>query len=198
VRVCQFGKLHQHIGHLIAALPAADIDDNIRIDPFGQLVLNDGFAGAERPGHASRAPFGYRKKGIDDALAGQQDFVGIQPPLNRTRTANRPFLHQRQRMFSLFALHRPDLLGYGKLALGKPLQPSPHAGRHHNFMQNQRGLLHFTDNIAGLYLAAVLTGRLKVPLLIPRQAGNIAAPFDKTPLGLHQRTERPLNAVVNI
>ena len=37
----------QHLRHLVAALAAADVDDDIRVAPLGKLVLRHGLAGAE-------------------------------------------------------------------------------------------------------------------------------------------------------
>ena len=37
-------ELLQYLGHLIAALSAADIDDNVGIGPFGDLMLGHGFS----------------------------------------------------------------------------------------------------------------------------------------------------------
>ena len=65
-------ELVQNLGHLVAALAAAHIDDDIGVAPFGQLVLGHGLAGAETAGDGGHAALGNGKQRIDDALTGDQ------------------------------------------------------------------------------------------------------------------------------
>ena len=55
----------QRLGHLVAAFAAADVDDDVGVAPFGQLVLGHGFAGAETAGDGRRAALGEREHRID-------------------------------------------------------------------------------------------------------------------------------------
>ncbi len=51
----------QHLGHLVAAFAAADVDDDVRVAPLGQRLLQHGLAGAEAAGNRGarrRAPPG--------------------------------------------------------------------------------------------------------------------------------------------
>ena len=50
-----FAELLQHLGHLVAALAAADVDDDVRVRPLGDLVLGHGLAGSESARDGSRA-----------------------------------------------------------------------------------------------------------------------------------------------
>ena len=70
--VGQLGELVQHVGHLVAALAAADIDDDIGIGPLGQAVLHHRLAGAKAAGDGGRAALGDGKERVDDALAGDE------------------------------------------------------------------------------------------------------------------------------
>lgn len=49
-------ELGQDIGHLIAPLTAADVDDDIGIAPLGDGVLCHGLAGPEASGDSHRPP----------------------------------------------------------------------------------------------------------------------------------------------
>ena len=69
-RVLQLGELHQHVGHLIAALAAADVDHDVHVGPLRQLVLHDGLARAEGAGNGRGAALGDGEERVDDALAG--------------------------------------------------------------------------------------------------------------------------------
>ncbi len=51
----QFGELLQHFSHFVAALTAADINDHLRIRPFGDAVLGDRLARTKAARDGSRA-----------------------------------------------------------------------------------------------------------------------------------------------
>ena len=46
-RVRELGQLGEHVGHLVAALAAADVDDHVGVAPLGDLLQQHGLAGAE-------------------------------------------------------------------------------------------------------------------------------------------------------
>ena len=95
-RVLQFRELHEHVGHLVAALAATDVDDDVGIGPLGQLVLHDRLAAAKRAGHGGHAALGHREQRVDDALAsdhrlGRRQLFGV-----RAAAADRPTLQHGQ------------------------------------------------------------------------------------------------------
>ena len=67
--ILEFGKFVENVRHLVAALAAADVDDDVRIRPLGKLVLDDRLAAAEGPGDGRHAAAGDGKERIDDALS---------------------------------------------------------------------------------------------------------------------------------
>ena len=71
-RIGEVREFLQHLGHLVAAFAAADVDDHMRICPFGDAVLGDRLAGAERARDAGRAALGDREECIQDALPGDE------------------------------------------------------------------------------------------------------------------------------
>ena len=50
-RVGQLGELAEHVGQLVAALAAADVDDHVGVAPLGDLLQQHRLAGAEPAGH---------------------------------------------------------------------------------------------------------------------------------------------------
>ncbi len=58
----QLRELAQNVGHLVSALAAADVNYDIDVRPFGQLVLSDGFAEPKGPGIAAVPPLAMGKK----------------------------------------------------------------------------------------------------------------------------------------
>ena len=97
--VDQFAELLQGLGHLVAALAAADIDDDIGVTPLCDLVLGHRFAGAEAAGDGRRTALGQREHRINDALAGNQRPGRGHALGRRTRGADGPLLTQGQRVF---------------------------------------------------------------------------------------------------
>ena len=56
------GELGEHVGHLVAALAAADVDDHVGVAPLGDLLQQHGLAGAEAAGHGGAAAAGDREE----------------------------------------------------------------------------------------------------------------------------------------
>ena len=48
-------QLPEHVGHLVPALAAADVDDHVGVAPLGDLLQEHGLAGAEAAGHGRRS-----------------------------------------------------------------------------------------------------------------------------------------------
>ena len=68
--ILEFRELHQNIGHLVATLTTAHVDNDVCIRPLGQLVLHDRLAGSEGTRNRSGSTLGHRKEGVDDPLSG--------------------------------------------------------------------------------------------------------------------------------
>ena len=92
----ELGELHEHVGHLVAALAAADVDDDLGVGPLGELVLGDGLARAERPGDAGDAALGEGEERVDDALPVTSGSSTDELALVRPGHADRPPLHHDQ------------------------------------------------------------------------------------------------------
>ena len=67
-RIDDFRELAQHVRHLIAALAAADVDDDVGVGPLGELVLRAGLPRAKTTWDGRRAAFPDREECVDDAL----------------------------------------------------------------------------------------------------------------------------------
>ncbi len=51
----ELGEVLQHLAHLVAALPAPHVDDDVRVGVFGQRLRDHGLAASERSRNGSRA-----------------------------------------------------------------------------------------------------------------------------------------------
>ena len=80
-------ELLEHLGHLVAALAAADVDHDVRLGVLGERLLDDRLAGAEAAGHRHRAALRHREEEVEDPLAGDEGPVGGHPARHRARAA---------------------------------------------------------------------------------------------------------------
>ena len=78
-RVHQLGQLGDDVGHLVAALAAADVDDHVGGAPLGDLLEQHRLAGAEPAGHRGRAAQGHRVQQVEHPLAGEQRLAAVEP-----------------------------------------------------------------------------------------------------------------------
>ena len=199
-RVDELGELAQHIGHLVAALAAADVNDEIHVRPLGKRVLHDGLAAAERPRDRCRAALGDREEGIHDALTGLERcngrvFFHVGPS-----HAHRPLLDHRE-FFSLALVrfHDRDRILYGEASRADLLHRAAHVRRQHDLVQDRRRFLHRTEHVAADEVVTNLGNGGEVPLLLAVERGNLLATRQKVAAGLLTNDlQRALNAIVNI
>ena len=71
------GKRAQHLDDFPCPLTASDDDDDIDGRIFGEVVLQDGLAGAKWPRRTERSPFQDGKLGIDDPHPGVHHAVRL-------------------------------------------------------------------------------------------------------------------------
>ena len=194
----QFRELAQNVCHLVAALAAADVDDDIRIRPLCQLMLHDGFARTKRAGNSRHTAGGNREKRVDNALP--RDHWRFRCELFRigTPTAYRPLLQHGQ--FMLHAL----FVAYNRHHVRQPRDLAfalddlaGNAVRDHDAMLDDGALLHLPDNRAACHLVAGLHKRLKAPFLFAVQARHFHAARNVHPVLLGNDSQRTLNAVEN-
>ena len=198
--VDQFAKLGQRLGHLVAAFAAANIDDDIGVTPFGQLVLGHGLAGTETAGNGSSAALGDGEHGIHHAHAGDQRTLGRHTGLHGTGTADGPFLAQGQ--FPLVAILIGDAhngVVHGVAAVfDHPGHRALHAGSRHALVQDDGGLRAGGVDLAGDDLIPHLHGHGHIPLGIRVKAGDVAAAGNEGAALFFQRRQRPLDTVVDV
>ena len=63
------GHLLEDVGHLVAALAAADVDDHVGVAPLRDLLQQDGLAGPEAARHGGAAAARDREEEVERALA---------------------------------------------------------------------------------------------------------------------------------
>ena len=72
-------ELVEHAGHLVAALAAAQVDDDVGVAALGQRFEQHRLAGAEAAGDRRLAALRHREQAVEDALAGDQRRARRQP-----------------------------------------------------------------------------------------------------------------------
>ena len=104
-RVLELRELVEHLGHLVAALAAADVDDHVGVAPLGERFLQHGLAGAEAAGQRGAAAARHREQRVEDALAGDHRRVGRQAVRDRARRAHRPGVAHRDLLLRAVGAH---------------------------------------------------------------------------------------------
>ena len=177
-RIQQPGKIFQNAGHLVAPLPAPDVDDDVGIGPFGKLVLGDGFARAEAPGNGGGSPFGQREEKIDHPQAGKERLAGRHALPIGPVLPDRPWVEQLDVVRgALGVFNQSDALLDRVKALRDDLNDPPAAvGRNQDAMDDGACLYYFPDDLAGsTVLPAAASGvndhalwRSRAALALPR------------------------------
>jgi hypothetical protein len=159
-RVGQRAQLGDRVGHLVAALAAAHVDDHVRVAPLRQLLQQHRLAGAKAAGHRGGAPPGNREQCVDHPLPGQQRAARLPALGARPRLAHRPVHRHRD----LLAGHRGDRLDLVDLA-GRvhEVHPAAHAGWHQHPMLHRPGPRHGAQHITRRHLGADADRGLEPP-----------------------------------
>ena len=156
LRVDQFLELLQNLCHLVSTLSTSDIDDDIGIRPFCDLVLGHGFSGTESARDGCCAAFCDREHRIQDTLSCDQrngcriSFQGW------TRYTDRPFLCQCDLFFgAVFQFQFYNRIKDGVLSVfGSPDNRAVDIRRNHRFVYDGTGLLCLCNDCAAHQLFA--------------------------------------------
>ena len=199
-RVNQLREFLQNLRHFVAAFAAADIDDNIRIAPFGKLVLCHRIARTESPGDCRRAAFGNREYGINHTLSRDKRFVRGQAFCSRSGGANRPFLRKGQfHRFARVRFQNGKRRFDGILPVGIDRNNfTRNCGRHHGFMRNRRGLGAGGEHIAARNTVTDFDGKRHSIFLFGIERRKLRAAPDKCAVFCFDGGQWALNAVKNI
>ena len=140
--VDQLAEFLQRLCHLVAALAAADIDDDVRIAPFCNLVLGHRLAGAKAAGDGRRAALGEREHRINDALAGDERPGRGHALGRRARGADRPLLAEGQRVLLTLGIGQFNNRRMDGIAavVSNPCHGAGNHRRHHAAVLDGRGL----------------------------------------------------------
>ena len=198
--VDELGKLAQHVGHLVSPLAAADVDDDLRVAPFGDGVLDHGLPRSESSGDGHGAPPGHGKQGIDDPLPRDQGPAsGRQAFGHGPGSADRPALHHGDPPLSAFGLHQSDRLLHGVLPFhGQGFQCALHIGGQQDALLHPLGFLDRADHRPSAdFCSHGKLRRTEQPLLLPVQRGRADAPLDEVPRQLKDPLQRALDTVVD-
>ena len=95
----KLGEIFQNLGHFISALAAADVDNDVRVGPLGNLVLGHGFARTKSAGNGCCTAFCNGEQSIQNTLSRHQRLRSRVTLAGGTGNTDRPFLCQFQRIF---------------------------------------------------------------------------------------------------
>src|SRR6056297_2963627 len=192
LRILELGELDEHVGHLVPALAATDVHDDLGVAVLRDRLLRDGLAGAEWSRDRRRAAHREREQHVEDAHAGQERRDRVELLLDRAGLSHRP----RVRHLELAAvLEHDDGIVDGVLALRHDGFHGPaHAGRNEDLV-GERELRNGADHLAGRELVPHLDGRRERPGRVARQRVHRDAALDVGAGLLLDLVERALDAV---
>mmetsp|Transcript_31231 Transcript_31231/g.92730 ORF Transcript_31231/g.92730 Transcript_31231/m.92730 type:complete len:665 (-) Transcript_31231:90-2084(-) len=197
----QLGEVREHLGHLVAALAAADIDDDVRVRVLGEGLRDHRLAAAEGAGHGRGAALRDREEGVDDALAREQRGAALELLHRGPGLAHRPPLEELHHRLLAGLLHLDDIGVEGVLS-GRldALHPAADIGVHHDeVLLKETILAHHADDVAARHQVADLhVQRLEVPELLAVQGRHVdAARHEDALRDLLNALEGALDAVVD-
>jgi hypothetical protein len=172
--VDQLTQVCDDVGHLVAALAASDVDDDVGVAPLRDLLQQHRLARAEPAGHGRRAAPGHRVEQVDDPLPGDQPGPRVDPLTGRTGPPHRPVLGQAYRLrLGVLGLHPAHHGVPGVLALGDHVgEPAAHTGGNEDLDLDRPGSPDGGQHRAGRHDRALAGLRHQVPGLLRRDVGT--------------------------
>ena len=196
--VGQLGELTENIGHLVAALAAADVDHQIHVAPLGQLVLYHGLTRAEGAGNAGGTALGDGEQSVDGTLTRDHRLGGGELLLVGAGHTDGPLLGEHDVLDSaVLQLELTDTVGNAEITGIQLHDGALLTGRAHDLVGDDLGLLHRAVDVARGNGVAVAEGGLEVPELIPIQSGLVNTLDDVGAILLPHGLQGALDTVVN-
>src|SRR6266516_1826406 len=195
VRILELWECREDFRHFVPALPAADVDDDLRVAPLRKLLLGDRLSRSEAPGDCGGPSFRDREEEVHHPLARDQGNGRHEPILRGSRLPHGPILLHHE--LAAVVEFRDDLVDFH---LPRP-DASDLAGdvrRHEDPVLDVLGLLDRAEHLAALDRVALLHRGPEVPLLLSAQPRRAHAAEDEVPHDLFQDGQRPLHAVVDV
>ena len=173
LRVLQLRELVQNVGHLVAALAAADVDHDVRLCPFRQLMLDNRLAASEGSRYGCHTAFCDGEEHVNDTLSGDQRHAGRKFLLVGTAFTHRPFLHQGHILVAVRRRNHCNHIFYRKFSRFDLLDGTLDTVGDHDPLLHYCSLLYSTDDISGFHRIAYDGRRDEVPFQITLQGGNL-------------------------
>ena len=169
----------------VPTLAAADIDNDVDIRPFRDLVLCHRLSGPESAGDGSSAALGDGEHSVNDTLSRDQGDRRRKTVVGRPGHADRPALCHGQLFFrTVRQFQRDQRFIDGVFPVGDNIDDRPfYIRRDHAFVHDGVGLRHFGDDIPAVEILAFLNCEMGLPFFLPVQGVHADAPCDKRAAG---------------
>ena len=180
-RIGQFAELFQNLSHLISTFTASDIDDDICISPFRNLMLCHCLSGSKSSRDGSSTAFCDREHGIDDTLSGNKRNRCWETMMRRSRSTDRPVLSHSQ----LFLLSVRKFQTNQRFVncvftiCDSDKNSSFYFRRNHTFMCDRMCLRNFCDDITGVEIISLLYSDMCLPFFCAVQRIDTDTACDK-------------------
>ena len=185
VGVVELGEGLQHVHQFVAALAAANVDDDVGVGPARHLLLHHRLAGAEGARYRPLAALELGEEGVDDPLAGDQGRHAVVAAQIGARLAHRPAMEELEPVGMALGVAQP---ADGRLKVvvpggGELVELAAQGRRHQDAMDDGLGLLDRAQDRAGADPGAgfQLAIGLELPDLGPVQGRHVQAAADVVP-----------------
>src|SRR5208337_3825531 len=173
---------------------AADVDHDLGVRPFCQLLLGDRLAAPERPGDCGSAALCNREEAVEDTLTGDQRDRRVLLLHHGAGDTDRPALDHRV-LAAVF--EDTDDLVDGEVTAPDGLDDAClYVGREHDLMDDI-GLLHLAKDCARFDLVAGFHERFECPLLLMGKTRRGDTTLDEISHLVHKDGKRALDTVID-
>lgn len=195
------GEIHQHLSHLVTALTAADVDDDITVRELGHTLGNDSLATSKGTGNAHRSTLDTGEESIQHSLTDNEGLIRRLPVADGTGHTDGPGLHHTELGLLALELDLQQLLLHG-IATGGGDAGDGTAGTRGEkdlVVVHQAVLKHGTPNVTSRNVVANLeVDWREIPLLLTVERIDANTAGDVDTLGLvGDSTEGSLDTVVD-
>ena len=188
-------ELCENLSHLVPALTASDVNNDLSVRPLGQLLLSNGLAASEWSRDTSGTTLSQREEEVEDPLACDERYIRCVLLHEWSGRSHRPLLHHRD-LGAIF--ERAYSLGDIEFTRLDTRDDSTLSRWNHDTVLDGLGLLHDSNDGTSIDLIASGSGSVELPLLRQIETVGVDTTFDEDTHCRFEVLQRSLDSIVNL
>jgi hypothetical protein len=188
----QLGKLTQDLGHLVAALAATHVDDDVGFREARERLLDHRLAGAKAARQCDGAALGNGEEQVEDPLTRHEGSVGRQALGHGARSSHGPAVRELE---GRSIGEASEGLVHAIRTVGDLLELAGSIGRQHHPVLHGAALFHEAQDVAPADPLARLSRRPEAPARIGIERRRRATRRQEVALASGQYLQRPPDPV---